>query len=68
MKIAHLAAACAALALGQAHGQPTFGNPSPTAGTATSQKANAAADVAAYKPVEYVNKDKKGPPLVVIPG
>ncbi|HUK05673.1 MAG TPA: hypothetical protein VLV90_11400 [Burkholderiales bacterium] len=68
MKIAHLAAACAALALTQAHGQPTFGNPSPTAGTATSQKANAAADVAAYKPVEYVNKDKKGPPLVVIPG
>ena len=48
--------------------QPTFGNPSPTAGTSTSQKANAAADVAAYKPVEYVNKDKRGPALVVIPG
>lgn len=48
--------------------QPTFGNPSPTAGTATSQKANAAADVAAYKAVEYANKDKKGPALVVIPG
>jgi hypothetical protein len=48
--------------------QPTFGNPSPTAGTATSQKANAAADVAAYKPVEYTNKGKQGPALVVIPG
>ena len=48
--------------------QPTFGNPSPTAGTSTSQKANAAADVAAYKPVEYVNKGKRGPALVVIPG
>jgi hypothetical protein len=51
-----------------ASAQPTFGNPSPTAGTSTSQKANAAADVAAYKPVEYVNKDKRGPALVVIPG
>ena len=51
-----------------ASAQPTFGNPSPTAGTATSQKANAAADVAAYKQVEYANRDKKGPALVVIPG
>jgi hypothetical protein len=48
--------------------QPVFGNPSPTAGSEVSQKANAAADQAAYKPVEYVNKDKKGPALVVIPG
>lgn len=48
--------------------QPTFGNPSPTAGSTTSQKANAAADVAAYKPVEYVNQSKRGPALVVIPG
>ena len=48
--------------------QPTFGNPSPTAGTATSDKANAAADVAAYRAVDYVNKSKKGPQLVVIPG
>lgn len=48
--------------------QPVFGNPSPTAGTETSQKANAAADQAAYKPVEYVNKGTKGPALVVIPG
>jgi hypothetical protein len=56
------------LAATNAVSQPTFGNPSPTAGSATSQKANAAADVAAYKPVEYMNKDKKGPALVVIPG
>jgi hypothetical protein len=48
--------------------QPVFGNPSPTAGSETSQKANAAADQAAYKPVEYVNRGTKGPALVVIPG
>ena len=62
--------ALAALVAGMpnAFAQPKFGNPSPTAGSATSQKANEAADVAAYKPVEYANKDKKGPALVVIPG
>ena len=48
--------------------QPTFGNPSPTAGSSTSDKANAAADAAAYQEVNYVNKGKKGPALVVIPG
>jgi len=48
--------------------QPVFGNPSPTAGSETSQKANAAADQAMYKPVEYVNKGTRGPALVVIPG
>ena len=48
--------------------QPTFGNPSPTAGSETSEKANAAADVAAYRAVDYVNKSKRGPQLVVIPG
>ena len=48
--------------------QPTFGNPSPTAGTSTSNQANAAADAAAYKEVEYSNRNKKGPALVVIPG
>ena len=48
--------------------QPTFGNPSPTAGTSTSQKANAAADAAAYQEVDYKNKSVKGPSLVVIPG
>src|SRR3977135_2543807 len=48
--------------------QPTFGNPSPTAGSSTSQKANASADTALYRPVEYTNGNKKGPALVVIPG
>ena len=59
------ALACVA---GQALAQPSFGNPSPTAGTSTSDKANAAADAAAYKEVEYTNRSKKGPALVVIPG
>jgi curli biogenesis system outer membrane secretion channel CsgG len=60
----------AALLLGAtlAIAQPTFGNPSPTAGSTTSQKANASADQALYKPVEYTNVNKKGPALVVIPG
>ena len=48
--------------------QPVFGNPSPTAGSSTSEKANAAADSAVYKEVAYTNKSKKGPALVVIPG
>jgi len=48
--------------------QPQFGNPSPTAGSQTSQQANQSADQAAYRPVEYVNANKKGPALVVIPG
>jgi len=47
---------------------PTFGNPSPNAGTSTSNKANAAADAAAYKEVAYKNANKKGPALIVIPG
>ncbi len=45
-----------------------FGNPSPTAGSKTSQQANQAADQAAYQPVEYVNAGKNGPALVVLPG
>jgi hypothetical protein len=52
----------------QVQAQPSFGNPSPTAGSSTSDKANAAADTAAYKEVEYTNRNKKGPALVVIPG
>lgn len=51
-----------------AAGQPKFGNPSPTAGSETSQKANQSADQALYQPVEYANKDKKGPAVIVIPG
>jgi hypothetical protein len=51
-----------------ANAQPTFANPSPTAGSSTSQKANETADKAMYKPVEYTNASKQGPALVVIPG
>ncbi len=54
--------------IASAQAQPTFGNPSPTAGKETSQKANAAADQAAYQPVTYTNVNKKGPALVVLPG
>ena len=61
-------AAAAALACGTASAQPSFGNPSPNAGSSTSQAANAAADQAAYKEVEYTNKGRRGPSLVVIPG
>lgn len=61
-------AAVAALVAPSVSAQPTFGNPSPTAGSSTSQQANAAADVAAYRPVDYVNKGRRGPDLVVIPG
>jgi len=43
-------------------------NPSPTAGSDTSQKANEMADKAMYKPIEYENANIKGPHLVVIPG
>ena len=67
-RVAWIASAALVVAGADVAAQPTFGNPSPTAGKETSQKAHAAADVAAYKPVEYVNKGKQGPALVVIPG
>jgi len=51
-----------------AFAQPKFGNPSPTAGSETSQKANASADQAMYEKVTYTNGNKKGPALIVIPG
>ena len=51
-----------------AFSQPKFGNPSPTAGGDTSQKANASADQALYQPVEYTNANKRGPAVIVIPG
>ncbi len=47
---------------------PAFGNPSPARNSSTSAKANAAADAAVYKEVEYKNIKKKGPALIVIPG
>ena len=69
MKLSNgITAAAIILASLNVSAQPTFGNPSPTAGSATSEKANAAADVAAYRAVDYVNKAKRGPELVVIPG
>ena len=51
-----------------ASAQPTFGNPSPTAGRETSQKANASADQSMYQAVNYTNVGKKGPAVIVIPG
>jgi len=48
--------------------QPVFDNPSPTAGSSTSQKANAMADKGMYKEVRYANAGIRGPSLVVIPG
>ena len=57
-----------ALAAPLAFAQPTFGNPSPTAGGSTSQKANQSADQALYQSIDYPNRGKKGPAVVVIPG
>jgi len=48
--------------------QPKFGNPSPTAGSETSRKANESADKGMYEAVTYTNASKKGPALIVIPG
>lgn len=53
---------------GSAQAQPTFGNASPNAGSSTSNTANAAADQGIYKEIEYANKGKRGPALIVIPG
>jgi hypothetical protein len=48
--------------------QPRFESASPTAGGRTSQQANQTADKTLYQSVDYVNKNKKGPQVVVIPG
>ncbi|HXD40922.1 MAG TPA: hypothetical protein VN649_10200 [Ramlibacter sp.] len=61
-------AALTCLGAAAALAQPVFGNPSPNAGSSTSQQANAAADAAAYQELAYTNKAKRGPALVVIPG
>src|SRR5512144_1660897 len=66
MKLVIGAGLLAATAVASA--QPTWGNPSPTAGRETSQKANAAADQTIYQAITYPNAAKKGPALVVIPG
>jgi hypothetical protein len=57
-------ASCASLAIAQ----PRFESASPTAGGTTSQQANQSADKTLYQSVDYANKNKKGPMLVVIPG
>ena len=57
-------AACATLAVAQ----PKFESASPTAGGTTSQQANQTADKTLYQSVDYVNKNKKGPQVIVIPG
>ena len=64
----YLLAAALFAAASLASAQPTWGNPSPTAGKETSQKANAAADQTIYQPVTYTNAAKKGPAVIVIPG
>ena len=53
---------------GATQAQPTFQSASPTAGTSTSQTANANADKAMSQAIQYQNATKKGPALVVIPG
>lgn len=63
-----LASSLSLLAACQTTGGGAADNPSPTAGSSTSQQANAMADKAMYKPVEYVNANKKGPTIIVIPG
>jgi len=57
-------AAFASLALAQ----PQFQSASPTAGGKTSQQANSTADKTLYQQVDYVNKNKPGPQVIVIPG
>jgi hypothetical protein len=62
--LALAAAACASLALAQ----PRFESASPTAGGKTSQQANSTADKTLYQSVDYANKNKPGPQVIVIPG
>jgi hypothetical protein len=62
--IAAMLAACASLAMAQ----PSFQSASPTAGGTTSQQANQTADKTLYQPINYTNRNRKGPALVVIPG
>ena len=70
----HLALVCvlAGLSLGGCVTNPSTpadtNNPSPTAGSDSSQKATQMADKAMYKPIEYANAAIKGPQLVIIPG
>jgi curli biogenesis system outer membrane secretion channel CsgG len=51
-----------------AFAQPKFESAAPTAGGKTSQQANQMADKTVYQAVEYANRNKKGVPVIVIPG
>jgi len=64
----HIAAVFSLAVALPALAQPTFESVSPTAGSSTSEKANAMADKGMYKDVQYTNAARKGPTLVVIPG
>ncbi len=57
-------AACVAPVLAQ----PKFESAAPTACGRTSQQANQTADKTLYQSVDYTNKNKKGPVIIVIPG
>src|SRR3982750_5026908 len=48
--------------------QPQFQSASPTSGGKTSQQANSTADKTMYQSIDYVNKNRKGPQVIVIPG
>ena len=64
LSVALALATCAPLALAQ----PKFESASPTAGGTTSQRANSTADKTLYQSVDYANKNKPGPQVIVIPG
>ena len=62
--VAALLVACASLAVAL----PKFESAAPTAGGKTSQQANQTADKTLYQSVDYANKNKPGPQVIVIPG
>lgn len=51
-----------------AQAEASQASPSPTAGSSTASAANATAAKAAYKPIEYANRAKRGVDLIVLPG
>src|SRR5215207_6741960 len=57
-----------AAAAARAAAQPRYESAAPTAGGKTSQQANQGADKTLYQSVDYVNKNKAGPQVIVIPG
>lgn len=68
MRNIHISALVLTLMSSLVLAQPVFDNPSPTAGSSTSQTANEMADKGMYKPIEYQNAAKQGPVVVVVPG